>query len=331
MARMVGDQGDSVSDTMEFTIPMDNDDEGFFGRECPSEECLGYFKIELGTGLQGDDLPCHCPYCGHTADHDHFWTQDQLAYAESVATRKVQELVQGMLKDAFPTRRPRRNEFISLSWEVKPGRPIPLHQYQEKQLETTLVCDKCGLRYAVYGVFAFCPDCGSHNSLQILEANLDLAAKELELAASVQGPLSGQLVSDALENVVSAFDAFGRELFRVNADIATDPVKAAAISCQNLRGLKKRVAALFEFDLSAPFSESEWRDLERAFQKRHLIAHKMGVADEAYMAATSDPHARVGRKIMIEASEVSAVLPLVRRLGESVLDSLRAKRNGPTA
>lgn len=320
-----------MSDTIEFSIPMDNDEEGFFGRECPSEDCLGYFKIELGTGLQGDNLPCHCPYCGHTADHDHFWTQDQLAYAESLATRKVQELVDGMLKDAFPTRHPRRGEFISLTWEVKPGRRIPLHHYQEKQLETALVCDKCGLRYAVYGVFAFCPDCGSHNSLQILEANLDLAAKELELAALVQGPLSAQLVSDALENAVSAFDAFGRELFRVNADIATDPVKAAVISCQNLAGLKKRVAALFEFDLSASFRENEWCDLERAFQKRHLIAHKMGVVDEAYMAATSDSHARVGRKIALDAPEVSAVLPLVRRLGESALDLLRVKRDGATA
>ena len=43
----------------------------------------------------------------------------------------------------------------------------------EKQLETEVVCVNCTLRYSVYGVFAFCPDCGQHNSLQILDKNLD--------------------------------------------------------------------------------------------------------------------------------------------------------------
>ena len=39
-----------MTDTIKFSIPIKNDEEGFFGRECPNEECLGYFKVELGTG-----------------------------------------------------------------------------------------------------------------------------------------------------------------------------------------------------------------------------------------------------------------------------------------
>lgn len=148
-----------MSDTIEFSIPMSTDEDGFYGRECPDGECLGYFKVEPGTGLQGNELPCHCPYCGHTASNDRFWTQDQLEYARSVAMRKTQDYVLGMFKDAFPPTRPRSNDFLSISWKVKPGAPLPLRHYHEKQLETTIVCDACGLRYAVYGVFAYCPDC----------------------------------------------------------------------------------------------------------------------------------------------------------------------------
>jgi hypothetical protein len=315
-----------MSDTIKFSIPMKNDEEGFFGRECPNEECLGYFKIELGTGLQGEDLPCHCPYCGHVGPHDTFWTQDQLEYARSAAMREVQKYVGDMLKRTFPPSRPRRSDFISITFQYKPGRPLPLYRYEEKQLETALVCSECGLRYAVYGVFAYCPDCGSHNSLQILEANLDLASKELELSITVEGSLADQLVADALENGVSAFDAFGRELFRVNSGLAIAPDEVARISCQNLESLKSRVSKLFGIDLTTPFTVEEWRLLVQGFHKRHLIAHRMGVVDQAYISNSGDLRAVVGRKVDLDSKEVSVILLLVRRLGQHVQDALRAKR-----
>jgi hypothetical protein len=34
-------------------VTMEADEDGFFGRECPVEECLGYFKVTPGTGIQG--------------------------------------------------------------------------------------------------------------------------------------------------------------------------------------------------------------------------------------------------------------------------------------
>ena len=37
------------------SIPIKPDEDGFTGRECPHSDCEGYFKIELGTGLEGRD------------------------------------------------------------------------------------------------------------------------------------------------------------------------------------------------------------------------------------------------------------------------------------
>jgi hypothetical protein len=178
----------------------------------------------------------------------------------------------------------------------------------------------------VYGVFAYCPDFGSHNSLQILEANLDLASKELELSSTLEGSLADQLVADALENGVSAFDAFGRELFRVNSGLATAPHEVARISCQNLESLKSRVSKLFGIDLTSPFTADEWRLLVQGFQKRHLIAHRMGVVDQAYINTSGDLRAVVGRKVDLDSKEVTVVLLLVRKLGQHVQDALRANR-----
>lgn len=304
-----------VSDVIQFEIAMGNDEEGFFGRECPNEECLGYFKIELGTGLRGEDLPCHCPYCGHVGSRDTFWTQDQVEYARSLAMREVQRYVGDMLKSAFPPSRPKCGDLFSLTFEYKPGRPLPIYRYQEKQLEAALICSDCGLRYAVYGVFAFCPDCGSHNSLQILESNLHLAAKELVLAESVDAQLSALLVQDALENGVSAFDAFGRALAVANADLANDPDSARVISCQNVDRLSLKLRELFGFDLASGFGQEEWHHLVVAFQKRHLLAHKAGVTDTTYLQATGDRSAVLGRMVSVPPEEVAAALPLVGKLG----------------
>jgi hypothetical protein len=316
-----------VSDTLKLQVTMANDEEGFFGRECPNDDCLGYFKIELGTGLKGESLPCHCPYCGHTGPHNTFWTQDQLKYLRSASIREVQKYVGNMLKRTFPPSRPRHGDFISISFKYKAGRPLPLYRYQEKQLETVVVCSMCSLRYAVYGVFGYCPDCGSHNSLQILNANLDLALRELDLSSSVDGQLADQLVTDALENVVSTFDAFGRELFRLNKDLSVIPEDAQRLSCQNLVNLDSRVSKIFGFSLSPTFLDDEWRVLIVSFQKRHLIAHRMGVIDQTYITATGDSEAIVGRRISLNRKEVESVLPLIRKLGEFIYDSLRSKRD----
>ena len=80
------------------SIPISADENAFTGRECPQLDCEGYFKIEFGTGLKGEGLPCHCPYCGHTAGHDHFWTKEQIEYAKSVAMRKITDALQKDLK-----------------------------------------------------------------------------------------------------------------------------------------------------------------------------------------------------------------------------------------
>jgi hypothetical protein len=66
--------GDRIS------VPLEPDEDGYIGRECPDEKCLGYFKVTPGTGVK-DPTPCHCPYCGHTGDNNTFFTREQIEYA----------------------------------------------------------------------------------------------------------------------------------------------------------------------------------------------------------------------------------------------------------
>lgn len=305
----------------QFSISIPRDENGYLGRECP--ECERYFKITPGTGLIGTDLPCHCPYCGHTAAQDQFFTKAQIEYARSVVINKVTGALIKDMKSLEFNHRPKGPFGIGISMKVE-GRPRPIRRYSEMELEEEVVCDICTLRYTVFGTFAFCPDCGKHNSLQILEKNLSLAQKQIELAATVDGDLSAQLIADALENGVSAFDGFGRETCRVHASKAANPSKAEAVSFQNLGGAQKNVQSLFGFDLSAGLIADEWLSLSRCFQKRHLLAHNMGIVDDEYLRKTNDPQARVGRKITILTEEVLSMLNLTRKLGAYLSSSLIA-------
>lgn len=304
----------NIPSTIRVDIPADAT--GLIGRECPNADCKGYFKIQPGTGLKGDGLPCHCPYCGNAGAMDDFTTQEQLEYVESVGLRHISDAAVRELKKFEFNHSPRGLLGIGISLKVKHEPLPPIRHYRERKLETDIVCTNCTLRYAIYGVFAFCPDCGTHNSLQILKKNLELAEKELVLAAEMESPeMQDYLIGDALENAVAAFDGFGRELARVNSARAFDPHQAECVSFQNIHRADNQLHELFGVRLTAAVDAECWRMLIRCFQKRHLLSHRMGVVDETYMTATNDPEAVLGRKIRISAEEVKGLVQAVLVLG----------------
>lgn len=320
---------DHLSDVPdEFTVSFGPDEDGYLGRECPNDDCLNrYFKITPGTGIEGE-APCHCPYCGCTAGHDQFFTSDQIEHAKSVALNAITGALLGDLRAAFPRSTPHSTSGLgmAISFEVD-GQPHPVHYYQERELETEVVCDECGLRYAIYGLFGWCPDCGTHNSLQILDANLTVAEKKLAVAGSVAPELAEHVVADALQTAVSAFDAFGRETCRVYADRATSPDASRSLSFQSIGGARPKVQNLFGFDFAACIAADEWESVCRTFQKRHLFAHRGGVVDEGYLSATHDPAAKLGRKVPLSADEVVAAVAQLRCLGDALVEGI----TGPAA
>jgi hypothetical protein len=295
----------------QFSIPIAADEEGYLGRECPIQDCLGYFKITPGTGVKGP-APCYCPYCGHKGESNTFFTQEQIEYAKSVVLRKVTDAIHQDLKSLEFEHKPQGFLGIGISLKVK-STPLPIRHYREKELETAVVCDGCTLRYAIYGVFGWCPDCGAHNSLQILLKNLELARKELILAKTAETDLANHLVGDALENAVSAFDGFGRAICaRKSADIRFQSIPAA----------KRKVHDTFGFDFADGLRPDEWECACRVFQKRHLLAHKMGVIDEEYLQKANDTGAVLGRKVRLTEAEVESAIGIVETMGRRLFAGL---------
>ncbi len=297
-------------------VQFQADEKGFVGRECPKDGCEGYFKIVLGTGLEVEGLPCHCPYCGYSGSHNEFWTSEQIQYARSVAMREMSNALRKDLKRLEFDHKPKGQFGIGFSMKLKTGRPIPIRHYMERRLETDVICPECTLQYSVYGVFAFCPDCGQHNSLQILDKNLDVVERMLELGIGEDFELKEKLTENALEDCVSAFDGFGHELCRVHAIESSSPSEAKKMSFQNLEIAQSRVLSIFGVDIGNSLMPNDWQVAVNQFQKRHLIAHKLGVVDQRYLDRTQDNQAVVGRKIGINANEVQLLAKLLRNIAQ---------------
>lgn len=197
--------------------------------------------------------------------------------------------------------------------------------YREQRLETDVVCDRCTLCYAVFGLFAYCPDCGVHNSLQVLERNLALVEKQLALASSLENDdLRRHLVEDAIENCVSSFDGFARETCRVRAARSNNPEKASDLSFQNLARAAKAISDLFGIDLPAAVGSESWKAAELAFFKRHVIAHRSGIVDDKYKLTSGDATAIVGRRVSITSAEVAAAAATIGSLGAALVRLLPA-------
>jgi hypothetical protein len=308
-------------DEIRVTIPTG--DRGMVGRECPA--CDQYFKLKPGTGLA--TTTCVCPYCAHSAESDQFFTSDQIDYAQSVALREIQEHVIGpmMRKIDRDLHRSSRNSMIKLSLRYRSS-DIPIDQYSEQDLETDVTCATCSLEYAVFTVFATCPDCGDPNALDVFIASIDVATKRLHLADAVDDvALRDDLIADAVGSGVSAFDTLGKELRRRYASII--PMKPKN-PFQNL----DVVAKVLGWDLNAgPFGDldrCERDHLKLMFQVRHIFEHNGGVVDDAFCRAVPEMNHLIGRRYPLNRSDANALLRLLPGLGRKTVSRVQALVDG---
>jgi len=275
-------------------IPRDSD--GYIDRECPSADCHREFKILPGTGLK-EPAPCICPYCGHSAESTEFTTETQRTYAIENAKAQVREAFQSDLRDMVGKLRASapRGGMISVSFELKTS-PIRRPFYGHHELETKLVCPKC---------------------------DLALVEKQLQIAANSFDPdLQRHLVENSLEDVVSAFDGFGRELIRVKASKIGQPTKADGLSFQSLAGAERRLLKDFSLSLDSLFDSGDYDFASRMFLQRHILAHKMGVIDAEYVSKSGDTAARVGHRLNPKSEEIRRLSTVLQGVANRLEGSL---------
>jgi hypothetical protein len=306
-------------------VPLVLDSAGYLGRECPKQDCKKYFKVLPGTGLKETEH-CICPYCGHMDANENFFTEDQVKRLNSAAMNAAHDLILREFKKMEFDMKPREGFGIGLSFKVNDMAPIPLHVYSEKDLETYITCGNCTLKYAVYGLFAYCPDCGEPNTLQIFFENIKIIHRAIENSKSVDPKLAQNLIENAFEDCESTFDAFGRELCNVHRLKSNIPEKIHKLNFQNLDSAKENFKNHFNTDLDSGVSSEEWKIARISFLKRHLLAHKFGIIDEDYIRRSGDIQAIPGRKVSVTSDDTITLIPIIEKLAEFMVESLGSQK-----
>ena len=306
--------------TEEIQIEFELDDKGMVGRQCPNADCERYFKLKPGTGLNTDVT--RCPYCGNKSPSGDFLTTDQRKHAISVATREiVGPRVKQFARSVERQNRRQPKGLIRFDVSVRYD-PVPIHNYVEKQLETEVICDQCGLEFAVYGVFASCPDCGHLNALKVLLSSLETAKKKLALSKdeSLDEDLRRDFLKDALNGSVAAFDAYGKAL---RTNLTKTSFNARPNLFQDIEALDLELQAVGIPSVEQMIGTLAWEDMKWFFQARHVYSHNAGVVDVQFVAKQPTYAQKLGRLLLLDADEVLKNIGALELLARDIDSKVR--------
>ncbi len=312
-----------MNDTLRIDVPLTPDEKGFVGRECPA--CEKYFKVKPGTGLP--TKICHCPYCGHADNYSSFHTKQQIDYAVSVAKKKlIEEVVEPSIRSLTDSFKQLERSTSGGLFRIKvktTSTPmyIPLNYYQEKELETDVVCDNCNLEFTIYGVFANCPDCEKLNALLIFNKSIEVARKRLHLLSTINEgtDLKMAILEDSLSGGVSAFDGFGKALQARYTEILPEKPKNLF---QNLQALSDALTTTIGEGLPEKLGVDDFKFLFKMFQVRHIYEHNMGVVDADFVKKVPSLEHLEGKKYLLEQTEVNSFLEILQRVASTIIKTI---------
>lgn len=319
------------------SIPVEPDEEGYFDKKCPAENCLFQFKVnaEDWVNLFLDEA-VYCPMCRHEAPADSWWTTEQIEYAREQAVEHVRGLIGDSLHKMarrFNASQP-KNGFIRMSMEVSGTRgyravvPIPSSETLELQIQ----CEECSARFAVIGSAFFCPCCGTNSVLRTFDDAMRKVLVKLESVSLLRSQfasmgkrdeseiLARSLVETALSDCVVAFQRLSEKLYETLPNAVATRSNVFQRIPDGSKLWSDAVGSGYEDWLSG----EELATLNILFQRRHLLAHTEGIVDQKYIDRSEDSTYQLGQRIVVSESDVRQLVHLITKLA----DQMRTSANG---
>ena len=315
---------------MEIPITIHSDEKGYFDRECPNENCLYTFKINMQDWKEKvSDDEVHCPMCGHIDTADKWWTQEQLESMQEIAASYAMSMITKELDKAFGklARSTRNNKFLKITY--KPSRKITFQNNpigQSEEWETDITCEKCGTRYSVIGSAYFCPCCGHNSAVSAFNESTDSIEKMLKSLPEMKQLLTESygrdkaetmcrgLLESSLGDIVSAFQKF--------ASCHYDKL-TGEISRVNDFQIVEKGSQLFKDAAGKGYeewlSDQELHDMNMLFQRRHLIEHNNGMVDQKYVDKSGDHSYVIGQRLVVKESDAYALLAIIKKLAKGLM------------
>jgi hypothetical protein len=317
------------------SVSIQSDEGGFFGRECPEQDCLAYFKLhgdEYHLAKQTGLLSC--PSCGIRANHETFMTPEQVQRSNAAMRELAQATAHQLLRDAFKGFKSRPGSGVSLTFKPgPPHRPRALPTYVERETVRTFTCPAGGHRAVIYDRLVACPYCGPDTPPRaVLDDNLavlphllgsleHLPAKDKAEVKALGGEPA--MAERTLTGAVAAIQSFAKDL---HAGIGK-PVTVWN-PWQSPTRLAEQWQASFGADPFAGLTPEQHKVVRLGFARRHILEHNGGKADERYLAESGDTVA-LGRPVRYGAAFVRDFIDAVGVLADELESGVTAAPENP--
>lgn len=325
---IVGETGNTV--TLNIAIPAD--DTGYFGRKCPKCGRIFRMHVEDYEALP-DHLRLTCPYCCIQEDHSEFMTKQQTDRVLAAAGEYAQQLVAGMLDDAFGDMARSVNARggairMRYSGGSRTHFPRPLPAIVEEAPIRERTCTTCGNRYAIFGEHIACPVCGplppkvvAQDALEAQDAVLDIfdhipaeVLQQLREAGAVE-----RTAASSLGSVVSILETFLKQAFLHRVTGGDNLIAGKGNVFQRLDTAAQLYHDHCGIDLPAILGTADWHRLCLLYGIRHLVTHTNGVVDAKHMIRFPGHGVAVGQRVTLSFADAREALHFARKLVDGVL------------
>lgn len=285
-----------------------------------------------------------CPYSGLIASDEQFVHFDDVEALKRQVMWAAQEDVGDYLENwarDFNRGQP-KGGFISMSMSVKRSRRARPFTIREDLLRD-LECDICQRAYGVYAIALFCPDCGAPNIALHFTREVHLVREQIALADQLEAEsrreLAYRILGNAHEDVLTAFETALKTVFRyLVCQRLPDETETLCgkmpigNAFQNI-GKGRSLFVSLGIDPFAGLTESDLSTLTLNIQKRHVIGHNLGIADERYSELTQDE--QPGETVTLIGDEIAQFaqisLSVVAALEEQLLAENESTIGPPAA
>lgn len=329
-----------VGDTRTLSIKRPTSATGKVMQRCPHDGCqpavfqIGYapedrsisdeylLRVRRQPGTKG----VTCPYCGTDGDDNDFIPKEDIEHAKKVALHAAEQDINDMLSDMAKSfnrgTRSSRNSMFSITMEHKPSRNPKPFAYRE-DLMRSISCHVCSREYGVFALALFCPDCGAPNVSTHFDREIDIINQQIEISRLIDNDenreVAYRLLANAHEDALTALETTLKAVYR-HIVIQSFPEKVESLdrignAFQNLEKAERKYREL-NIELLADLTENDIEQLKKAIQKRHVIGHNLGLADEKYTHIADD--AQVGRNVPVLAHEIGEFTALCAKLVHSI-------------
>ena len=140
----------------------------------------------------------------------------------------------------------------------------------------------------IYGVFGFCPDCREHNSLQILDKNLELVLKMLDMAQSAEGELLKRMVENSHSKTAFQHLMVSGEKSAGSMQKNPRSSEGGESVFPKSGGAKQNFNGFSISTLLQGLAMTNGRRRSRLPETASTVCHKMGVMDYEYVRKSGD-------------------------------------------